>query len=256
MLEKMGWSKGKGLGAKEDGVTANIKLPQQLGQEGLGWTDKDNYVELATDYEKVLAQLNSKHRSNLNSEAESSPSQSSQEDKETKPKVLKVRHRYSKVQRAKDVSRYSKEDMAKIFAVKVEDLTDSGHVMLREEGDDFVNSREYLNLQSSFALPLKQEDEALEMPAKKPKNKNKEKKLKQESQDFKSVGYSYFESTNETPIISLIKKEEEKLEDATPEVVIKKRKNRRHQQLEASSEPITQTSKRKKSQKGLTEAVI
>ena len=34
MLSKMGWSEGKGLGAKEDGVTAHVKVSKR--RENLG----------------------------------------------------------------------------------------------------------------------------------------------------------------------------------------------------------------------------
>lgn len=35
MLEKMGWSKGKGLGAKEDGITEHIRVSYKHDSKGL-----------------------------------------------------------------------------------------------------------------------------------------------------------------------------------------------------------------------------
>lgn len=34
MLEKMGWSKGKGLGKNEDGMQEHIKTPHHFNTEG------------------------------------------------------------------------------------------------------------------------------------------------------------------------------------------------------------------------------
>lgn len=35
MLEKMGWSRGKGLGAREDGITEHIRISYKNDSKGL-----------------------------------------------------------------------------------------------------------------------------------------------------------------------------------------------------------------------------
>ena len=118
MLEKMGWTKGKGLGLKEDGITAQLEPGRNSGTQGLGYKDKDNYADLASDYEKVLAQLNAKHGSSGTLTGSSSSVSSEGESDHKTKKPLKIRHRYGKI-RKKQVSTYSEEDFAKVFAVKV-----------------------------------------------------------------------------------------------------------------------------------------
>ncbi|KYB24768.1 PIN2/TERF1-interacting telomerase inhibitor 1-like Protein [Tribolium castaneum] len=52
MLEKMGWSKGKGLGAKENGIVEHVKIPYKNDSKGMGyketndqWTEHDTRVK-------------------------------------------------------------------------------------------------------------------------------------------------------------------------------------------------------------------
>src|SRR5687768_11835589 len=115
----MGWAKGKGLGVREDGVSEAIRLPVKLNSEGIGYKDIDNTHELADEYEKVLASLNQKYRSN-NSSAASSVCQEGEEEEDSgqesqsSQRSIRVRHRYTKIRTAKDVSSYSREDLAVI----------------------------------------------------------------------------------------------------------------------------------------------
>jgi len=122
----MGWAKGKGLGVREDGVSEAIRLPVKLNSEGIGYKDTDNTHELADEYEKVLASLNQKYRSN-NSPASSSVCEEKEEEEDSgkesqsSQRPIRVRHRYTKIRTAKDVSSYSQEDLDIIFAVKKSD---------------------------------------------------------------------------------------------------------------------------------------
>lgn len=117
----MGWAKGKGLGVREDGVSEAIRLPVKLNSEGIGYKEVDNTHELADEYEKVLASLNQKYRSN-NSSASSSVCQEEEEDSgkesQSSQRSIRVRHRYTKIRTAKDVSSYSQKDLNIIFAIK------------------------------------------------------------------------------------------------------------------------------------------
>ncbi|NXL47172.1 PINX1 inhibitor, partial [Podilymbus podiceps] len=63
MLEKMGWSKGKGLGAQEQGSTEHIKVQVKNNTLGLGATInyEDNWIAHQDDFNKLLAELNDCH---------------------------------------------------------------------------------------------------------------------------------------------------------------------------------------------------
>lgn len=147
----MGWAKGKGLGVREDGVSEAIRLPVKLNSEGIGYKETDNTHELADEYEKVLASLNQKYRSN-NSSASSSVCQEDDQDSghesQSSQRSIRLRHRYTKIRTAKDVSSYSQEDLDIIFAVKKSDsslpsspsseekITNSNDKSSKRKGDD------------------------------------------------------------------------------------------------------------------------
>ncbi|XP_050008277.1 PIN2/TERF1-interacting telomerase inhibitor 1 isoform X3 [Alexandromys fortis] len=63
MLEKMGWSKGKGLGAQEQGATEHIKVKVKNNNLGLGATNnnEDNWIAHQDDFNQLLAALNTCH---------------------------------------------------------------------------------------------------------------------------------------------------------------------------------------------------
>nr|XP_039336230.1 PIN2/TERF1-interacting telomerase inhibitor 1-like isoform X2 [Saimiri boliviensis boliviensis] len=63
MPEKMGWSKGKGLGAQEQGATDHIKVQVKNNHLGLGATNnnKDNWIVHQDDFNQLLAELNTCH---------------------------------------------------------------------------------------------------------------------------------------------------------------------------------------------------
>ncbi|KAB0395871.1 hypothetical protein E2I00_008006, partial [Balaenoptera physalus] len=63
MLEKMGWSKGKGLGAQEQGATDHIKVQVKNNHLGLGAaiSNEDNWIAHQDDFNQLLAELNTCH---------------------------------------------------------------------------------------------------------------------------------------------------------------------------------------------------
>ncbi|KAK2093932.1 hypothetical protein P7K49_027670 [Saguinus oedipus] len=63
MLEKMGWSKGKGLGAQEQGATDHIKVQVKNNHLGLGASinNEDNWIAHQDDFNQLLAELNACH---------------------------------------------------------------------------------------------------------------------------------------------------------------------------------------------------
>ncbi|KAI8516069.1 PIN2/TERF1-interacting telomerase inhibitor 1 [Branchiostoma belcheri] len=113
MLEKMGWQKGKGLGAKEDGMTQHVKASRKFDQTGLGCsTDQaENWIAHQEDFDALLAGLNASHGAT----AESSTKTISIEEKS---KSSKRRVHYHKFTRGKDLSSMSQADLACIMGKK------------------------------------------------------------------------------------------------------------------------------------------
>eukprot|EP01051_Picozoa_sp_SAG22_P010169 SAG22_NODE_898_length_6620_cov_13.916884_3_plen_195_part_00 len=59
MLEKMGWSEGKGLGMNEDGETSHIKLKKKSNNLGIGAEvgQNDRWFSVTNNYNDLLAKL-------------------------------------------------------------------------------------------------------------------------------------------------------------------------------------------------------
>ncbi|XP_053565513.1 PIN2/TERF1-interacting telomerase inhibitor 1 [Bombina bombina] len=115
MLEKMGWSKGKGLGAQEQGSTEHVKVQVKNNTFGLGanTNHEDNWIAHQDDFNQILAELNNFHGT---SESES---QAGEEKKsfslEEKSKTSRKRVHYMKFAKGKDLSCRSDTDLACIF---------------------------------------------------------------------------------------------------------------------------------------------
>ena len=60
LMSKMGWSKGKGLGAREDGKVDNICVSIKNDTRGLGCSkvDADKWIAHQDDFNDLLASLN------------------------------------------------------------------------------------------------------------------------------------------------------------------------------------------------------
>uniref|UniRef100_A0AAZ3QLC8 G-patch domain-containing protein n=1 Tax=Oncorhynchus tshawytscha TaxID=74940 RepID=A0AAZ3QLC8_ONCTS len=118
MLERMGWSKGKGLGRTEQGSTEHIKVKVKNNQLGLGTTasHEDNWIAHQDDFNQLLADLNNCHGQNTANEA---PSEEKQQEKsfslEEKSKTSRKRVHYMKFTKGKDLSSRSQTDLACIF---------------------------------------------------------------------------------------------------------------------------------------------
>ncbi|XP_073529988.1 PIN2/TERF1-interacting telomerase inhibitor 1 [Phyllobates terribilis] len=115
MLEKMGWSKGKGLGAQEQGSTEHVKVHVKNNTLGLGAASnhEDNWIAHQDDFNQLLAELNDCHGtgSAASSDSENKKSFSLEE----KSKSSKKRVHYMKFAKGKDLSCRSDTDLACIF---------------------------------------------------------------------------------------------------------------------------------------------
>ncbi|XP_076253818.1 uncharacterized protein LOC143192377 [Rhynchophorus ferrugineus] len=110
MLEKMGWTHGKGLGAKEDGMVNHIKVNYKNDSKGMGYKESDNqWTEHESNFTALLEALGG-NKSNSEEIKLSSLEQKSQSSR--------ARVHYQKFTRGKDLSRYSEKDLANIFGKK------------------------------------------------------------------------------------------------------------------------------------------
>ncbi|XP_072842770.2 PIN2/TERF1-interacting telomerase inhibitor 1 isoform X1 [Pogona vitticeps] len=116
MLEKMGWSKGKGLGAQEQGNPEHIRVQVKNNTLGLGApaSQGDNWIAHQDDFNQLLAELNNCHGQEI---PEAAPKE---EEKKTfsleeKSKTSRKRVHYVKFAKGKDLSNRSEEDLSCIF---------------------------------------------------------------------------------------------------------------------------------------------
>uniref|UniRef100_A0A3Q2W2F3 PIN2 (TERF1) interacting telomerase inhibitor 1 n=1 Tax=Haplochromis burtoni TaxID=8153 RepID=A0A3Q2W2F3_HAPBU len=112
MLERMGWSKGKGLGRSEQGSTDHIKVKVKNDSYGLGANAscEDKWIAHQDDFNELLAQLNSCHGQN-----ETPPDEQKGFSLEEKSKTSKKRVHYMKFTKGKDLSSRSETDLNCIF---------------------------------------------------------------------------------------------------------------------------------------------
>lgn len=110
MLEKMGWSVGKGLGAKEDGMTEHVRVSYKNDTSGIGFEDRsDQWTKHETDFTSLLKNL-----AGEDTKAITKP----QVSLEKKSQSSRARVHYHKYTRGKDLSRYSEKDLANVFGRK------------------------------------------------------------------------------------------------------------------------------------------
>ncbi|XP_075984314.1 PIN2/TERF1-interacting telomerase inhibitor 1-like [Anticarsia gemmatalis] len=111
MLEKMGWSEGKGLGAHENGIVEHVVARYKNDDKGLGFEDRnDQWTKHEDDFNSLLANLS--NGDNNEDKLHSGVSL------EVKSKKSKARVHYHKFTRGKDLTRYSEKDLANIFGKK------------------------------------------------------------------------------------------------------------------------------------------
>ncbi|XP_072162807.1 uncharacterized protein [Diadema setosum] len=110
LMEKMGWSKGKGLGVKEDGQLSHIKVSLKNNTLGVGCkaSQEDNWIAHQDDFNDLLSSLNQNHGGSI---ADGNPSQSLEE----RSKKSRSRVHYKKFTRGKDLTKYGKEGMNSIL---------------------------------------------------------------------------------------------------------------------------------------------
>lgn len=120
LMEKMGWSKGKGLGANEQGATENIKVKPKNNTVGLGATKnhEDNWIAHQDEFNQLLSKLNDCHGQN-DSTATGDKALFSLEEKS---KSSKKRVHYHKYTKGKDLSSRSATDLACVFGKRIKQI--------------------------------------------------------------------------------------------------------------------------------------
>ncbi|XP_051792933.1 PIN2/TERF1-interacting telomerase inhibitor 1 [Acanthochromis polyacanthus] len=115
MLERMGWSKGKGLGRTEQGSTDHIKVSVKNNNYGLGAnaSHEDNWIAHQDDFNELLAQLNNCHSQNNSNESAADDQKGF--SLEEKSKTSRKRVHYMKFTKGKDLSSRSETDLNCIF---------------------------------------------------------------------------------------------------------------------------------------------
>lgn len=142
MLERMGWSKGKGLGVNEDGEQNFIRVSHKSDQKGMGYQDRDDqWTGHENQFNTLLESLNNSQNPSEDEIAiddqltlrtgfgfdindkkskkfKSIKSKLSGKSLEELSKESSVRVHYRKFTRGKDISKYSEKDLANIFGKK------------------------------------------------------------------------------------------------------------------------------------------
>ncbi|XP_001867382.2 PIN2/TERF1-interacting telomerase inhibitor 1 isoform X1 [Culex quinquefasciatus] len=118
MLEKLGWSEGKGLGKREDGMSAPILPKLKQDSEGFGYAGEkdDHWTQHDQDFNQLLKSLNGGEDDAAQGEDEVDLAK--MKSLEEKSKNSRARVHYKKFTRGKDLSRASEKDLANIFGKK------------------------------------------------------------------------------------------------------------------------------------------
>ncbi|XP_026500241.2 PIN2/TERF1-interacting telomerase inhibitor 1 [Vanessa tameamea] len=239
MLEKMGWSAGKGLGAKENGMVDHVVAKYKNDERGLGFEDKnDQWTKHEDDFNALLANL-----SNAESNAETLHSGVSLEDKSKKSKA---RIHYHKFTRGKDMSRYSEKDLANIFGKKslkekeeenlVQDDVKTSEQVFTEKGnmDDYFKTK-LANLKSkSKLLNSKYESRNEHVADYSFKGFSNDTETENETTNSSaSQGFSFYNMKNKDNVETTLS---DTIIDNNEELVKKKKKSKKKEQTEVTEE--------------------
>ncbi|XP_017123565.1 PIN2/TERF1-interacting telomerase inhibitor 1 isoform X2 [Drosophila elegans] len=148
MLEKMGWTKGNGLGANQDGEKDFVRIRFKNDAEGLGFEARDDqWTTHEEGFNGLLKSLNGDENEANGKESEpeeevrpmgfgfkaeepEEPTKKTLKEKisgvslEERSKQSRARVHYKKFTRGKDLSQYSEKDLANIFGKKATDDID------------------------------------------------------------------------------------------------------------------------------------
>ena len=138
ILEKMGWSKGKGLGRQEQGQVEPVRLSYKNDTQGMGFKGHDD--DWLCHRDEFSAMLNELNGAETPAEAvtENLPIKSL----EVRSKTSKARVHYHKFTRGKDLSRYSSEDLACILGKRATNTSEEANKTESEEDEGISSETE------------------------------------------------------------------------------------------------------------------
>ncbi|KAI4497215.1 hypothetical protein M0802_007699 [Mischocyttarus mexicanus] len=120
MLEKMGWTIGKGLGINEQGSTDHIKIKVKNDTIGIGFKNEQDkaWTEHQKAFDSFLSSLQENTDSDVIKKINTGNSEANTQSLELKSKQSLARVHYQRFKRSKDVKKYSAKDLADIFGGK------------------------------------------------------------------------------------------------------------------------------------------
>ncbi|KYN06450.1 PIN2/TERF1-interacting telomerase inhibitor 1 [Cyphomyrmex costatus] len=168
MMEKMGWTKGKGLGIHEQGIPEFSSTIFKNDTTGIGYDKNfEPWIEHQKNFEDILQQLSRNQDPDTVEKSVNADANINEQSTELKSKQSHARVHYKKFTRGKDVNRYKSKDLANIFGQKA--LVEKTQVMIekndniREETDvrdnwygvttiNGGNMFDYFKLKAQFGL--------------------------------------------------------------------------------------------------------
>lgn len=125
MLQKMGWSEGKGLGVNEDGVKEHVRVRKKLSNGGIG-AEKDPTdawkvpAQVACGFNDVLTRLSTSHphSRSVSPDCGSATNEDNEKTDEKLTSTTKDKHKrsfFSRRAAQKNVRRYSQAELREIF---------------------------------------------------------------------------------------------------------------------------------------------
>merc|ERR1719153_1905907 len=174
LMEKMGWEKGKGLGAKQTGMVTHVKIKQKDNQKGIGFEGHDDtWLAHQDDFQAVLAALNVEH----GSAGEGMTETEKKASLEAISRKSKRRVHYQKFVKGKDSSNYSADDLGCILGTKSEKLksksepsspqveTEAEDETSEEKDKNFVQRGSYTDYFAAKMAALKAQGKFTEIPS-------------------------------------------------------------------------------------------
>merc|ERR1712137_1469183 len=224
MLKNMGWSEGRGLGAKEDGEVSHIPIKKKISNAGIGETNNssDNWLQGAFDYNNLLKRLN----------ASKEPAPTT--EKSAVKNTSKSRHMYQKRLASRDAAAYSREDLDLILGTTKLHQADKV-----EEEEEELSSSEDEDTPFLKTRKVSVTDYFL----KKGSGTVNEKEVFEEEESFGGVGLGFSNS----PVSGKRKREEMAEESSTEQPKAKKVKKSKKSKKEKAKKKEKKEKKVKKS---------
>merc|ERR1711963_876306 len=247
MLKNMGWSEGRGLGAKEDGATTHIAIKKKNTNAGIGETSasNDNWLKGAFEFNSLLKRLNNKPSGDAESEE-------TQPKKKTTNNKSKRRHLYQNRLASRDASNYSQEDMALILGTQkmaASKEEEEEEVFSDSDDDSMMLTKQTVSVTDYFlrkgatkTMPSDEEDDADARPSFAAPS--------HDLTDFCGIGHKRKrESLPEEPEAPAVGTKKERREKKKKEKKEKKKKSKKKAKAAAVEEEVTKKSKKSKKEK-------